>query len=194
MIANSLLENPLRDDELLEMCSRIEGHPDNITSAKLGGLTISLYEKNDLIVHNYQIPEWKVVVILPDVRLSTKEARQTLPLHINYSDAIYSLGRVPIVVDALREGDLEKLKLGMLNKMHEKYRLALIPGANEAINTARDLGAAATISGAGPSLIAFANEGHQKIMQAMKDVFSEKGISSRVFLLNTTNTGAELIF
>ena len=45
MIANSLLEGPLRDDELLEMCSRIEGHPDNITAAKLGGLTISLYEK-----------------------------------------------------------------------------------------------------------------------------------------------------
>lgn len=193
LIANTLLGGPLTNDQLLEFCSNLEGHPDNIAPALSGGLTISIYEKKRLIVQKYKLPEWQVGIVLPDVRLSTKEARKVLPHEVNLSDAIYSLGRIPIVVDALRNHDMENLKLGMSDRLHEKHRLRLIPGAKDAIQAAKDLGAAATISGSGPSLIAFAIEDHQNILQSMQSVFLDHRIKSRVFILNTTNSGAEFL-
>ena len=192
LIANALLEKPFRDDEILEFSSKIEGHPDNIAPAMLGGLTISLYEQRKLIVHKHNIPNWQIVVILPDVRLSTNEARKALPTQINYFDTVYNLGRLSLVVDALRDGELEKLVLGMKDRIHEKYRLALIPGAENAINAARDLGAAAALSGAGPSIIAFTKADQDIIHHTMKNKFAKEGINSRSFILNTTNSGAEI--
>ncbi len=193
LIGNNLLGNPISDKELLEFSSKLEGHPDNIAPAVLGGLTISIYEQDQLIVHRYQISDWKVVVVLPDIRLSTHEARKSLPQNINYTDAIYNLGRLSLVVDALRDYDIDKLQIGMKDRIHEKYRLPLITGAEDAIFAARELGAAAAISGAGPSLIAFAKEGHEDIQQAMVDIFAKEGINSRVFILTTTNSGAEIL-
>jgi homoserine kinase len=194
LIGNNLLGDPLSDKEVLEFSSKLEGHPDNIAPAVLGGLTISIYEQGQLIVHRHQLPDWKVIVILPDIRLSTHEARKALPLNISYADAIYNLGRLSLVVDALRDHDIEKLQLGMKDRIHEKYRLPLINGAEDAIFAARELGAAAAISGAGPSLITFAEEGHEDIQQAMMDIFVKEGINSRVFILTTTNSGAGILF
>ena len=193
LIGNQILENPLREDEILDFCTRIEGHPDNIVPAFLGGLVLSTYENNKLLTFKYSIPDWKTIIILPDVRLSTIESRKALPTQIPYASTIFNLGRIPLVIDALRNNDLEKLRIGMKDRIHENFRLALIPGAKEALSKARKMGAAAALSGAGPSIIAFAKDNFEDIQKVMQEEFSSKGLSSRSFLLSTINSGAEII-
>lgn len=190
---NALLGNPLTPNEVLRLAIEIEGHPDNVAPALLGGLTISgLGINGEMLTRRFKLPRWYVAVAVPEIRLPTKQARAALPPMVTHGAAVRNLGRSLLVVEALRTGDATLLSQAMCDELHEPYRLPLIPEASAVLQAARNAGAvAATISGAGSGLIAFVSQKSDAaaVGEAMRAAFAEAGVAARVFLLHSSQIG-----
>jgi homoserine kinase len=191
--ANAIAGNPLKREEILKLAIQMEGHPDNATAALYGGLVIVV--ENDpcsWLVRRFDLPFLHAIVVLPEIDLPTHTAREALPAQVDMKDAVYNIGRAVLVVEALQKGDLKLLEEAMHDRLHQPYRLLLIPGGLEAMSAARQAGAAAAISGAGPSVIAFTSGDPVPVGRVMMTAFQQKGIKSRAFSLQTSNRGAEV--
>lgn len=193
--AAALLQQPLGPEEALALSARMEGHADNAAAALLGGLVIVAAGKSGWITRSVPIPDHAVALVLPDVDLPTHAARAALPTEVSMKDATFNLGRAILVVEALRAGDLDLLRQAVDDRLHLPYRLPLIPAGQSALEAAYAAGArAVTISGAGPSLIAFTEDisSAEKAAEAMTSTFLGQRVLSRAFLLRTTPKGASV--
>lgn len=196
--ANALLGNPLSEREVLEVLTQTEGHGDNVAPAVLGGLVIVSgagpevrYRKIwDGMIGGNQL---QTVVVLPEVSLSTLEARALLPKVVSLPDAVFNIQHTAMVIDAFMTGDLELLGDAMQDRLHQPHRLQKIDGGEAVIQAARQAGAAAAaLSGAGPSIIAFGLEDLQHVADVMQQSFLEHRMNSRVFLTNVSDQGATI--
>ena len=130
-------------------------------------------------------------MVVPAFDLPTPLARAALPKQVPLKDAVYNLGRSALVIEALRAGDMELLGQVMDDRLHQPYRLKLIPGAAEALAAARRAGAAAAaISGAGPGMIAFGQGNMAPVGEAMQSAFEAAGLAARCWTLTVSPTGA----
>src|SRR5512134_3443398 len=160
--ANGMIGEPFSRDEILKLAIETEGHPDNVAPAMLGGLVASIIHESHVVSLRLTLTGQRtpihITVVLPDFHFPTKQARAILPKQIELKDAIYNISRAVIVTEAFRLGDLNMLHEAMNDKLHQPYRLPLIPGAQAAMDAAKAAGASAVaLSGAGPSLIAFSS-------------------------------------
>lgn len=153
--ANEIAKASLSKEEILEIATKIEGHPDNIAPALFGGLVASVTEDENIYYNKINIASGiKFVALVPDFTLSTSEAREVLPSNINYKDSIYNVGRVSLLLSALSNGRFDLLKVSLMDKLHEPYRKKLIHKGDEIINKSYELGALGVyISGAGPTIM-----------------------------------------
>ena len=194
LAGNALLGNPFLREEILAIATEMEGHPDNVAPALMGGLVVSTTENDKVIAR--QIPTASpihVTFILPDFHLPTKEARAALPENVSMKAAVHNISRAVLVTEAFRNGDMDLLGKAMTDTLHQPYRLKLIPGAEVAMNAAKEAGAAAVaLSGAGPSLIAFSSKAEPGIGEAMKRAFEAAGLTARIFNLGVSSYGAEI--
>jgi len=191
--ANALWDGPLSRSDLLRLAYRIEGHPDNAAAALFGGLTMVSAVEDELMHTTIDVPPLKVAIALPNVRLSTADAREALPKNVPLKDAVFNIGRAAFVVQSLQRGDYEMLGWAMADKLHQPYRRKLIPGFEAAVTAARAAGAAAVVlSGAGPSVAAFAPDKHTEIASAMKAAFESVGVSCRTFVLPVDRQGVQI--
>jgi homoserine kinase len=202
--ANVLLGKPLSKDEILELATNLEGHPDNVAPALLGGLVVSTVEHGKVFAHKVTIngthtslghfeSPFHVTIVLPDFHISTKQARAALPGKVSLDDAVHNISRAVLVTEAFRTGNLDLLGKAMSDTLHQPYRLPHVPGAHKAMDAAKRAGASAVaLSGAGPSLIAFSAQKDPGIGEAMKRAFEEAGLQARTFLLRMSNHGAEV--
>jgi homoserine kinase len=190
--ANEMLGRPLDINALLKLAAQIEGHPDNVAPALLGGLVVSVLDGDEITFRRYEIPKFTVVIVKPAVNFSTHVARSVLPQSVARADAIFNIGRATLVVDALRCNDLDLLKKVMDDKIHQPYRLEHIPAGLKAYQTARNFGAAA-LSGAGPSIICFVEAGKtEEALSSIQAVFEGEGIAARGFVTQPSNAGCHL--
>ncbi len=191
--ANALAGFPLTDEEMLELAVAKENHPDNVTPALFGGLTVTNSVDGKLLVEHMLMPPMSVAIILPEFDLPTAAARAALPLNIPMADAVFNIGRMGMLIPALLKPDFDKLGFAMQDRLHQSYRLPLIPGMAAAFEAARAAGAkAVTLSGAGPSLAAFATEGHDAIIEAAQAAFAANGLESRAWTLPVDNSGIQI--
>lgn len=195
--ANAILGEPFSRDEILKLAIETEGHPDNVAPAMLGGLVASIIHESHvvslrLMLNDHGAPV-HITVVFPDFDFPTKQARAILPKQIELKDAIYNISRAVIVTEAFRLGDLDMLNEAMNDKLHQPYRIPLIPGAQAAMDAAKQAGASAVaLSGAGPSLIAFSSTADSAIGEAMKRAFETAGLQARIFQLKMSDHGAEV--
>jgi homoserine kinase len=195
--ANAMLGQPFSREEILKLAIETEGHPDNVAPAMLGGLVASIIHESHVVSLRLTLTSQRtpihITVVFPDFDFPTKQARALLPKQIERKDAIYNISRAVIVTEAFRVGDLEMLKEAMTDKLHQPYRLPLIPGAQAAMDAMKRAGAAAVaLSGAGPSLIAFSSQYETAIGKAGQHAFEEAGLAARVFKLKINRKGAEV--
>jgi homoserine kinase len=191
--ANTLLGHPLDRAQVLELAADIEGHPDNVAATILGGLTIVVRRADRLLTRKILVPEVHIALVVPELPFSTKAARAGLPQQVPMQDAVFNLGRTPLVVEALRTGDLELLHDVMEDRLHQATRLKLIPGGPVAWVAAQRAGAAAVaISGSGPSLIAFVGLSTDalRVARAMSEAFADEGVTARPLGLTASAAGA----
>ncbi|KAA3662168.1 MAG: homoserine kinase [Chloroflexi bacterium] len=191
--ANALLDNPLSRAELLEIAYEIEGHPDNVAPALYGGLVLGTQTGPVLHIEKLPIAPMQAAVVLPDFHLLTTEARAALPKTVSRADAIYNAGHLGLLIRALETADYHKLAIAMQDKIHHQYRIPLIPGMASAFAAAKEAGAkGVALSGAGPSVIAFAPDGHEKIVEVITAVFANAGLTSRSWILPIDKTGSTI--
>lgn len=191
--ANEMLGKPLHKDELVKLATEMEGHPDNVAPALLGGLVASVMKHEEIITRRYEVPTLTVVVVKPDVEWLTKTARAVLPKSISRADAIFNIGRATLVVDALRTGDLDLLQKVMDDRIHQPYRLRHISGGMAAYKCAKAFGAAA-LSGAGPSIILFTQPNQaERAKREIQAVFEERGIDTKGIITSPGKKGVHCI-
>jgi homoserine kinase len=193
--ANALLGEPCSREDILTMATENEGHPDNVVPAMLGGLVASVLREDRVVSRKLLVSPMAITVVFPDFYFPTKAARAILPEYVLRQDAIYNVSRAVLVIKSLETGDLALLGEVMEDALHQPYRLPLIPGAQTAIQAARQAGASAVaLSGAGPSLIAFSRQpADARIGLAMQAAFEQAGLTARIFPLNISQSGASVV-
>ncbi|MGH3357419.1 MAG: homoserine kinase [Nocardioidaceae bacterium] len=143
----------LPDARALVLASRIEGHPDNVAAALLGGLTIAWTEPESVEAVRMDV-DVSVVVFVPSESVPTDEARGLLPSEVPHEDAARNAGRAALLVAALH-GRPELLLAATQDELHQGYRSPVMPESFEFMTELRQTEVPAIISGAGPSVLAF---------------------------------------
>ena len=143
-------------EKCLEVSTRIEGHPDNVAPAIMGGLVSSFVDGEATTSTRMDVAgNLRFIVIAPPYEVRTADARRVLPTEVPTSTAVWQMGRCVAVVRALQTGDAELLAKANHDKLHEPYRSKLIPDYDELKAVALGAGAAAfMISGSGSTMIA----------------------------------------
>jgi len=194
--ANLLAGEVLTPAQVMELAIEIEGHPDNVVPALLGGCRLAAtsgmgWEICDIPWSQEVVP----VVAIPDFELSTSEARQVLPIQVSREDAIFNTAHLGLLLRGLETGNQNWLRAALQDKLHQPYRKTLINNY-DAINAAA-LSAGAygmVISGAGPTLLALTNTSNsQAVATAMVSEWKNKGIKAQVQTLQIDNKGARSV-
>ncbi|WP_374929440.1 homoserine kinase [Kytococcus sedentarius] len=160
MAADALHGLGLDRPELVRLATLVEGHPDNVAPAVLGGIVVSATSGDR--VHSLPVPlpaggGLDLLLAVPDHPVSTEAARAALPDRVPHADAVHNAARSALLVASLVSGRTELLGEAMDDRLHQPHRAGLVPGVTEILATARDAGAAgACVSGAGPSLLVVA--------------------------------------
>jgi homoserine kinase len=159
-LADVMLEGRLGREGVLRVCAELEGHPDNVAPAVLGGFTASAMNDSGPVSVSLPLPaDWHILVAVPERELLTSKARGALPDSYSRADAVFNLSRAALWVAGIASGRYEVLREACRDAIHQPYRSALIPGLQDAIDGAINAGAlAAFLSGAGPSVAAIALE------------------------------------
>ena len=192
--ANTLLGTLYSRDELVTLVTRIEGHPDNVAPALLGGLMVAAMEGKQVTVARFPVPrKLRCVLFVPNTALLTKKARGVLPKRIPRADAIYNASRVALWIAALRERRWEWLAAATQDRLHQPYRAKLVPGMYALFDAAKDAGArGAALSGAGPSIIAFTDHPGEPVARALIQAAQRIGLSGSTRVVGVSPRGADV--
>ena len=194
--ANKMLGEPLTKDDLVDLAAQIEGHPDNTAPALLGGIVTAVFDGRKVHWVKQEVyTRLKFAAIIPDFELKTEKARACLPKEVSHKDAVYNLSRAALFSASLLTGKFENLKTAVDDRLHQPYRMELIPNVKEVFDIAYTHGAyAAYISGAGPTVMAIADESNTFFAGKLQFSLENAGLGSwRVHELNIDNEGTKLL-
>jgi homoserine kinase len=151
----------LDDDVVLDLAARLEGHPDNVAPAVLGGFTIAYSDGDRFRAARVEVdPRVRVVAFVPPDGVATSVARGLLPDVVPHEDAAANAGRAALLVTAL-SGQPELLLAATEDRLHQEHREPAMPASLRLVRTLRAHGLAAVVSGAGPSVLVLTDEGSQ---------------------------------
>lgn len=195
---NAALKNKFSVEELVQMATDLEGHPDNVLPALVGGLCAGVVTKEGV-----KFVAWKdaafarnvvAVVCTPDFKVPTEKARRVLPTRVDRKDAIFNAAHVALFLSAIKEKRYDLLGEAMGDRLHQPYRAALVPGLMDVIAAARRAGAyGAALSGAGPTVLAFiSREKAANAARIMEQAFRQKGTKSLSRVLKIETEGARV--
>lgn len=196
--ANALIGNPLSQDQLFQLATRLEKHPDNVGASLFGGIVVAFWDGSRAEYIRLQPdPRLQVLAVIPDFQLSTEKARDALPRQVSVSDAVFNVSHSSLLVAALSTGALPMLRHAMRDRLHQPYRAPLIPGMDKILSGAEEHGAlGVALSGAGPTLLALVDREtpyKQKLEQYMLDTLQHENIRSAAIWLNPCSSGAEVL-
>ena len=193
--ANELTGGHFTKDDILNMATAIEGHPDNVAPAIFGGITVSIMDSGNANYLRFLPPtNFSMVAVIPEFNLSTRAARKVLPDTVPYADAVFNVSRASLLIGALCTGELKLLSHALQDRLHQPYREKLIPGMAQVLAAARQTGAlGATLSGAGPCLLAFAISDADEIGKAMVKAFNIHKVNASYQILQIDQQGAIII-
>jgi homoserine kinase len=195
MGANALVGSPLSQRELLNFAIALEGHPDNVAPALLGGCQLSTLNE---ISQEWTIcpiqwaPSIVPIVAIPDFELSTQAARDVLPQKCSYADAIFNIAHLGLLIKGLETGRGDWIQVALQDRLHQPFRTGSIRGFEQVRSIAIQSGAQGlVISGAGPTLLALSGpQEAQTVADRMKATWQQVGIMSQVAILQIDTQGA----
>ena len=176
--ANRLLSDPLSADDIVDLAAQIEGHPDNTAPALLGGIVTAVFDGRKVHwVKQEVFTKLKFAAIIPDFELKTEKARACLPTEVSHKDAVYNLSRAALFSASLLTGKCGNLRTAVHDRLHQPYRMELIPHCREIFDIAYDHGAYGVyISGAGPTIMAIVDEENKYFCGKMQFSLENAGI------------------
>ena len=179
--ANKLLGSPADETALLSLATEVEGHPDNVAPAILGGFVLSSQEDDGTITYRkLDWPqEWDITVCIPDFELSTNIARSVLPENVPLQDAVYNAKHLAMLIEAVNSKDEKLMKIALHDKLHQPYREKLVPGMKEIMEAFKheDGVLGCVLSGAGPTMLIISHKYDlDKIKSIVKDIWEKQNI------------------
>ncbi len=192
--ANTLCGSPYSPPELLEMAATIEGHPDNVAAAVLGGLQLVVSDGPQLYTAPIPAPaDLGVVLLIPDTRIATADARAVLPQQVSIPDAVFNMGRVALLVAGMALDRTEYLNIATQDKLHQPYRQPLFPAIKVIFAAALAAGSLGVfLSGSGSTVLALTKGREMTVAYEMFEAARLTGISSRVEVTRPTALGAHV--
>lgn len=184
---------PLPHEKVLQYATEFESHADNVAATLLGGFVVTCMSREGVIAVKRSWPaDLKVIVVSPELYLDTKLARAALPRRINHVDGVFNLQRAALFNAALFEHRYDLLWEAMQDRLHQQKRSTLIPGLIEALAISRQPGLLGiALSGAGPSVLALAQDHFGEIGETLVQSFQQHGIKARVRLLEVDTLGCQ---
>jgi homoserine kinase len=174
--------------DLLAEAVRLEGHPDNVAAALLGGFVICAGTRAERLEPP---PGLSAVLVVPARAVRTAKARAALPPEVPMGDAVFNVSRASLLVLGLARGDLDLVAQGLDDRLHQPRRASLYPRSMELVERARELGAlGATISGAGPTVLVWVRDDDAAAVAARLE--GEAAGWARVLRLPFAAAGAEV--
>jgi homoserine kinase len=160
--AAGMVKKTLKNEEVLKIALGIEGHPDNITPALMGGMTIATTVGEDIEYMKLDIVDQYVFyAFIPGFYTSTEEARKILPEMVSMTDAVFNVSRASMLIASLISGKQQFLSMALEDKLHQSYRSTLINGYDELVVYMKEMNFLGNfISGAGPTVIGMAEKDH----------------------------------
>ena len=198
LAANKLLGSPADTTALLSIATEVEGHPDNVAPAILGGFVLASQEDDgSILTEKLNWPEeWDITVCIPDFELSTNIARSVLPENVPLSDAVFNAKHLAMLIQAINTKDIKLMKAALHDKLHQPYREKLVPGMKEIMEAFKheDGVIGCVLSGAGPSILVISYKYDlDKIKSTVRDIWEGQSIRTDIRTLKIENNGAEII-
>lgn len=189
-----LFDRQLSREKMLKYATELEGHADNAAPSLFGGFAVNCISTDGDVI-SLQRP-WpsgiKVVIVVPEIHLDTKLARAALSTEVVHGDAVFNLQRAALFTAALDEGRYDLLWEAMQDRLHQPKRGILVPGLAGALATTRMPGLlGVALSGAGPSVVALAQNNLEEVGRTIAGNFEAQGISARVFALEVDKEGCQ---
>jgi len=193
--ANELAGRPLDTAALGDLAIEIEGHPDNVIPALMGGFRLAVADGDRWIVcalpwHEAIVP----VVAIPSFELSTADSRRVLPETYSRSDASFNAAHSSLLIQGLAAGNGEWVRVGIDDRLHQPYRIALIAGYRSVEAAAIAAGAhGVAISGAGPTMLALCSpDNADAVAAAMDDTWRSLEVVPDVRRVQLDNDGVRV--
>ncbi|MDA0987648.1 MAG: homoserine kinase [Chloroflexi bacterium] len=195
LAANALCSHPLDRQCLLELAVSMEGHADNVTPALLGGCQVVVRDGDVVISDTVPVAaDLTAIVFVPDLPMSTKDARAVLPEKVTREDAVYNLGRVALLVNSLSTGRFENLRVATQDRLHQPAREKIFPAMKYIFRAAQDAGALGVfLSGGGSSVLALTTSRFMTIGLEMADAADKLGIPGSIKVTRPSSLGAHVV-
>jgi len=167
--ANLMSGGKLSKDELIRIAAKIDGHPDNVLPAIVGGMTVACMDEEKVVYVRISPPRnLRLAVMIPEFQLPTSKAREILPQKVPIQDAVFNISRAALMTASMLTGQLDHLMTAVEDRLHQPYRQSLIPHWDEMLEGAKKFGAKGVfLSGAGPTIIAIIDESNVEFQENM---------------------------
>ncbi len=198
-IAEQLCQVVLSPDQVFEVAYPLEGHPDNLSASLLGGWVLSRISRGKMRAERLpSLLSCRFVLAIPEVTISTREARSILPDRYPLEDATHNLQRCALLVHALTSGRKELLREATEDRLHQSYRSRLVPGLQKLLSSeglreelSRSL-LGISISGSGSAVTALADGHYHMIGEWMVQTLSAEGTPAIYKILDLDTKGAQV--
>ena len=213
--ANALSGGEFAARDLLEMAATIEGHPDNVAAAVMGGLQLvvtehpstssgqtgagenTLRQAQDRLLYTVPVSvpaAIHAVLFIPETRIATADARAVLPQQLSVADAVHNMARVALLVAGMATNHPEYLSVATQDKLHQPYRQPLFPAMKLLMKAALDAGAlGAFLSGSGSTVLALAQGREMTVAYEMAEAARQASVEGTVKVTQPTALGAHLV-
>ena len=185
--ANNLMGNIFSRKEIIQLAAEITDEPYGAIASYLGGLTTCIREDKLFLYRTIPISSLRFIVAVPkidDLRIPEQSAT------INRRDVMYNITRMPLLLEALREGDVTLLAQTWTDKLHAPHIISQIAEYAHVAEVAKTAGAkAVTTTGSGPAMIFLAESNHQEIVTVIESAFENLGTSANVWILPVDTQG-----
>jgi homoserine kinase len=194
-----LAQRSLDQSAAIRLATEVEGHPDNVAAALLGGLVASIALDGRVEAVRLEPPRDVLVVAwIPERKLATSDMRRVLPEAVPRADAIANLARVAVGVAGLASGRTDLLYLLAEDRLHEPYRASVYPELPRLVAAAREAGAlGAFLAGAGSTVAAFVDASDEssadRVGAAFRSTAASLGQPGRLQAIKPRSTGATLV-
>ena len=193
--ANALCDGVFSPNDLLEMAATIEGHPDNVAAAVLGGLQLVIADEDQLYTAPISVPAGlNAVLFIPELRVATSDARAVLPEMVTVADAVYNMSRAALLMAGMASNRPEYLGVATQDRLHQPYRQPLFPAMKLLFRAARDAGALGVfLSGSGSTVLALTQGREMTVAYEMAEAARQASVAGRVRITQPTAQGAHLV-
>jgi homoserine kinase len=188
---NVLAGSPLTRNQIFQLCSELEGHPDNAAAALYGGFVVVNNAGNQ--VHRFDVDaSVTFVLLIPELEVRTPDARAVLPEAYSRSSVVENLANSSQIAAAFASRRYEMLQNAFTDRLHQPYREQFVPFLNAVLDAGREAGAfGGFLSGSGSTIACVTSQNPKVVAEAMTSAVPAQ-VRSTTLLVGADNAGAQI--